>query len=542
MAYGNTASRFSQIFTEELSCPVCLEELKEPKCLPSCAHNVCRECLEKMAVRSGNEISCPTCRRVTAIPASGVRGLPTNTVLVKLLEATPGRKERFEIQKALENGKPVVKKMEEKVSDFEKSLDELGSTWEAMEKDIHEKADQLCAVVRKQESSLCAEAKEFYQKKQEMLNRQKSSLTKLHYSASSSVQIAEEVLSQSNVDEMLELSNALIQQLEEVTTLNLDEADFNTSSDEELIFSLNEEASFIIDERKIGRISRKILQPNKPLNSTTLDWSRSGEVIYKLGHKGSKVGYFKSPAGVAVNEFGDTAITDFFNNRVQVFDSRLKFLFEFGKKGVADGQFNGPTGIAYTPYNNIVVFDSKNSRIQIFNRKGEFVSKLGKPGSNVGEFGRQGSLFVDSSGDIIVTDTDNTRVQVFYNNCEFKLQYGNRGTEGFDQPLATVAMDDEYFTSDSGNNCIKVFNTEGEYVRQFGREGSGMGEFQCPRGLAIDTVNKLLLVTDSDTNHIQVFHPTGAVLNMISTKKEPVALAVMQNNYILVCSYLGNCV
>ncbi len=52
----------------EVTCPLCLEIFNEPKRLP-CEHVYCRKCLRDLVLRSdtGREITCPECRRDTAI-------------------------------------------------------------------------------------------------------------------------------------------------------------------------------------------------------------------------------------------------------------------------------------------------------------------------------------------------------------------------------------------------------------------------------------------------------------------------------------------
>ena len=69
--------------TESLTCPVCLQIFKNPKYLP-CYHSYCEECLEKLCSQS--EIRCPECREVAKISERGVRSLPNNFLINRLVD------------------------------------------------------------------------------------------------------------------------------------------------------------------------------------------------------------------------------------------------------------------------------------------------------------------------------------------------------------------------------------------------------------------------------------------------------------------------
>lgn len=49
----------------------------QPKFLP-CHHTFCKECLRQYVQQMGDDIECPSCRRVATIPAAGVSALQTN--------------------------------------------------------------------------------------------------------------------------------------------------------------------------------------------------------------------------------------------------------------------------------------------------------------------------------------------------------------------------------------------------------------------------------------------------------------------------------
>lgn len=76
-----------QALEEEITCPLCLDILQEPKKLP-CDHVFCKECLEKLANRSLNaSISCPECRTPAGVPKGGAGNFPTAFRLNRLIEA-----------------------------------------------------------------------------------------------------------------------------------------------------------------------------------------------------------------------------------------------------------------------------------------------------------------------------------------------------------------------------------------------------------------------------------------------------------------------
>ena len=66
-----------------LNCPVCYETYKKPKYLP-CHHSYCEGCMEKL--QTGPNIICPECRETSAVPAGGVKDLPNNFFINRLLD------------------------------------------------------------------------------------------------------------------------------------------------------------------------------------------------------------------------------------------------------------------------------------------------------------------------------------------------------------------------------------------------------------------------------------------------------------------------
>ncbi|XP_075795796.1 tripartite motif containing 13 isoform X2 [Pelodiscus sinensis] len=76
---------------EALSCPVCLELFTPPVLVLTCAHNFCKQCLEKILLRQNcshvnGQFCCPMCRKVIYLRGRGIIGLPRNILVESILE------------------------------------------------------------------------------------------------------------------------------------------------------------------------------------------------------------------------------------------------------------------------------------------------------------------------------------------------------------------------------------------------------------------------------------------------------------------------
>ena len=69
--------------TVNLTCPICYQLFNNPKYLP-CHHSYCEQCLEKMQLQS--KIICPECRKEATIPAGGVKDLPNNFFINRMVD------------------------------------------------------------------------------------------------------------------------------------------------------------------------------------------------------------------------------------------------------------------------------------------------------------------------------------------------------------------------------------------------------------------------------------------------------------------------
>ncbi len=100
----------------------------------------------------------------------------------------------------------------------------------------------------------------------------------------------------------------------------------------------------------------------------------------------------------------------------------------------------------------------------------------------------------------------------------------------------TVDHDGFFFVEDYGNNRIAVFDPEGRYVRSFGREGDGPGEF---RRLQIQFINDdEIHIYDGQRRRTTRYSTSGSLLSVISPPPEWASqlseLFSMQNGMIVI--------
>jgi hypothetical protein len=210
---------------------------------------------------------------------------------------------------------------------------------------------------------------------------------------------------------------------------------------------------------------------------------RTGALVCKFGEQGNGEGQLKYPTGVVVtSDSSFVIVADHMNHRVQVLrlvvsadgiSAHLEFVRSLGSGvGSAEGQLNYPYGAALLQSNGgqqetVLVTEVGNHRVSQFALDGTFVgifAGTGEKGSSDGEFDiPRGITVLGSSGEVAVADRNNHRVQ--------------------------------------------IFDSEGNYKRQFGTEGKEDSQFYMPSGLTSDAHGNLLVM--DWTNRLQVFDPEG---------------------------------
>ncbi len=141
--------------------------------------------------------------------------------------------------------------------------------------------------------------------------------------------------------------------------------------------------------------------------------SFDGELIERVGQRGTGPGEFNFPTNLAFGNDGSLIVSDSLNFRVQVFDADLNPVLQIGEKGDLPGYFSHPKGVAMDSDGHIYVIDSHFESVQIFDRDGGFLLNFGQEGHGPGQFWLPTGIHIDHDNHIWIADSYNQRLQVF---------------------------------------------------------------------------------------------------------------------------------
>ncbi len=151
-----------------------------------------------------------------------------------------------------------------------------------------------------------------------------------------------------------------------------------------------------------------------------------------------------------------------------------------GGNGSAPGQLSGPSDVALDGSGNIYVADTNNNRIQKYDPSGEFLAVAGGFTSDV-SMNQPWSMTVASDGTVFVADTWNHKIVKLDSGLKKVKEWGGGGqVEADGDPMKlfgprkiTLTASGNVLITDTGNNRVIEYTSDGEFVRQFGSKGSG---------------------------------------------------------------------
>lgn len=219
----------------------------------------------------------------------------------------------------------------------------------------------------------------------------------------------------------------------------------------------------------------------------------------------------RRPKDIAVDSENNVYVVDGNEGRIQKYDSDGNFLMMWGSPSNADGKFvfrleaDHPSAMAINSHDILHVVDA-NGFIQMFDTEGSFLGQWGSGrGSDEGQFIRPHCIGIDSQDNLYISDYVNAHIQVFDSTGNLLAVWNQDTMEGLNSP-GCLAFDPEDNVYILNEGRVKKFDQNGQFLMAW--DGAASGALFASEGLAIDP-SGAIYVGDNPGNRILKFDTEG---------------------------------
>ena len=397
-------------------------------------------------------------------------------------------------QKYEEDITPLLEKMESKTSDLnrvlaemDKHIAEVTHHQSAIRTKILRSSEKLHEIIRRRQDELISQLDQIAERKLKSLAVQKSQIESLMANLDGSLKTARKSLTSEFRNKALALKSAMLERIEEQTEIFV----FTPVTESDMEFSVSED--FIAGCKTYGAVhSRNSLDPSKCYaigrgTEEVMVGEKATIVLTALSFKGTPY------EAVIPSAFFEVELVSEADGRcVQcgTIKHRRQEQYVISYKPTVKGRYRlhikaDGQHIKGSPYSVIVKLP---------------VDKLGIPIRTLNDVAKPMGVTVNGKGELVVTECHSHRVSVFCPHGVKSLSFGGCGAmEGQFQDPRGVAVDGDGNILVADRFRLQKFTTDGHFLEGTSLNDSGVPQLLKPSGIAYSTSNNKMYV--SDRNH-----------------------------------------
>ena len=195
--------------------------------------------------------------------------------------------------------------------------------------------------------------------------------------------------------------------------------------------------------------------------------------------------------------------------------------------------FGEASGVALNSKGHIFLFQRARPMLAEYDEHGKFIRSIGD-----GLFDHPHGLRIDPDDNIWTTDDGNHLVLKLSPAGRVLLVLGRKDWGGeatwlFNKPtdVAFAKNGDIFVTDGYGNSRVVKFDRDGNFIKTWGKYGTGPGEFDLPHSIVVDKDGRVY-VGDRENARIEIFDADGKFLKEWKDVGYPYGLFITPDQHI----------